>query len=62
MKKISPERERFFRVAAVILSAAAASLLAAASFRGIRLPLGTVLGRMNLAVKKLREAAGKLKG
>ena len=26
------------------------------------LPLGTVLGRMNLAVKKLREAAGELKG
>ena len=26
------------------------------------LPLGTVLGRMNLAVRKLREAAGELKG
>jgi RNA polymerase sigma factor (sigma-70 family) len=25
------------------------------------LPLGTVLGRMNLAVKKLREAVGRLK-
>ena len=26
------------------------------------LPLGTVLGRMNLAVRKLRDAAGELKG
>lgn len=30
--------------------------------RLLGLPLGTVLGRMNLAVKKLREAAGKFKG
>ena len=50
----------------------ALTLLSLASFRGelefreiadmLGLPLGTVLGRMNLAVKKMREAAGELKG
>ena len=58
MKKISPERERFFRVAAVILSAAAASLLAAASFRGIRLPLGTVLAAALSPVNGVAVLAG----